>query len=483
MPGVYLRRIMGRKERAIFVATVVAVALSGCGKSGGGRGGPPPISVNVAQAQRGDIATYLALDGQISPMFQSTLTTQQSGTVAAVYVTEGSRVQKGELLAKIDDSSLRAQLLQAQGQVAQAQASLQGQTLQNPITNQTVNSAVTTAEQTLSAARNTLLSDQAAEENAKLVYTQNKQLIGQGYVSQTSTEQSRSAYVAAQQATANARTQVTTAQASLASARRNLGQTGIQVQTVAAAKGTLQAQQGQVKLLQTEIAQTNLTAPFDGVVTQRLLDPGAYAGPNAPILQVSQIDTVYVNVNVPDESLGFVRKGTAVTFTTSSAPGRTFRGKVYDVNATPTTGTLSYRARLLQPNPDNALRGGMLVTVQVQKERHNNTIIVPRTALMTSDAGASVFTVVDPPAPAGAPAGGAPAAAGPPGAAGPAPVIKQAKAVPVEVGLQTDTTAEVRSPDITAGTMVITTRPDALQDKSIVAMSAPSAQGAGQTAR
>jgi multidrug efflux pump subunit AcrA (membrane-fusion protein) len=478
---------MGPIERAIIVASAAALTLAGCGRSGGaGRSGPPPIAVNVAQAQRGDIATYLTLDGQIAPMQQSTLSTPQSGTVADVYVTEGARVKRGQLLAKIDDSALRAQLQQAEGQVAQAQAALQGQTLQNPITNQTVNSAVTTAVQTLNAARNTLVSDQAAEANAKLVYTQNKELIAQGYVSQTAAEQSRSAYVAAQQATANARTQVTASQAALDTARRNLGQTGIQTQTVAGAKGTLQSQQGQVKLLQTEIAQTSLIAPFDGVITQRLLDPGAFAGPNAPILQVSQIDTVYVNVNVPDDNLGFVRKGTPVAFTTSSAPGKTFHGSVYDVNATPTTGTLSYRARLVQSNPDNALRGGMLVTVQVQKERHTNTIIVPRTAIIESESGASVFTVVDPPAPAGgAPGAGAGGAA--PGGAAPGgaqqPVIKQAKAVPVQLGLQTDTLAEVRSPDVPAGTTVITTRPDALQDKSLIAMSAPSAQGAGQTAR
>jgi RND family efflux transporter MFP subunit len=462
---------MGPNERAIFVATAFSVVLSGCAKSGGGQTGPPPIAVNVAQAQRGNIATYLTLDGQIAPMQQSTLSSPQSGTLEAVDVTEGAHVTKGELLAKLDDSALRAQLEQAQGQVAQARASLQGQTLQNPITSQTVSSAVTNAEQNLNSARNTLISDQAAEANAKLVYTQNKSLITQGYVSQTQAEQSQSAYVAAQQATANARSQVIAAQAALASARRNLGQTGIQDQTVAAAKGTLQAQLGQVKLLQTEIAQTNVVAPFDGVVTQRLLDPGAFAGPNAPILQVSQVDTVYVNVNVPDEDLAYVRKGTAVTFSTSSAPGKNFHGTVYDVNATPTSGTLSYRARLVQSNPNNTLRGGMLVTVQVQKERHDNTIIVPRTAVITTENGASVFTVVDPPARAG----GAPAGAG---GAGGGPIIKQAKAVPVELGLQTDTLAEVRSPDVPAGTTVITTRPDALQDKSIVAMSAAPAQTA-----
>jgi HlyD family secretion protein len=474
---------MGPIERAMFIAAAAALALVGCGKSGGGRGGQPPIAVNVAQAQRGDIATYLSLDGQITPMQQSTLSTPQSGTLAAVYVTEGARVTRGQLLAKIDDSTLRAQLQQAAGQVAQAEAALRGQTLQNPITSQTVNSAVTTAQQTLNAARNTLVSDQAAEANAKLVYTQNRELIAQGYVSQTAAEQSQWAYVAAQQATASARAQVTAAQAALESARRNLGQTGIQTQTVAGAKGTLQAQQGQVKLLQTEIAQTNVIAPFDGVVTQRLLDPGAFAGPNAPIVQVSQIDTVYVNINVPDENLGYVRKGTPVTFTTSSAAGKTFKGSVYDVNATPTTGTLSYRARLVQPNPDNTLRGGMLVAVQVQKERHSNTILVPRTAIIESENGASVFTVVDPPAPAGgAPAGGAAPGAGAAAGGAQQPVIKQAKAVPVQLGLQTDTLAEIRSPDVPAGTTVITTRPDALQDKSMVAMSLP-APGAGQTAR
>ena len=226
-----------------------------------------------------------------------------------------------------------------------------------------------------------------------------------------------------------------------------------------------------------------MTAPFDGVVTQRLLDPGAYAGPNAAIVQVSHVDRVYVNVNVPDESLSYVRKGTPVSFTSSSLPGKTFRGTVYDVNATPTSGTLSYRARVIEPNPDNTLRGGMLVTVAIVKERHINTIIVPRTAVLETQGGANVFTVTDPPAPAGAAAGGGAPSGSAPAPGGGQSVIKQAKAVPVEVGIETDTLAEVHSPAVRAGTTVITTRPDALQDKSIVAMSGSPATGSGQTAK
>ena len=195
-------------------------------------------------------------------------------------------------------------------------------------------------------------------------------------------------------------------------------------------------------MLETQIAQSSIYAPFAGVVTQRLLDPGAFAGPNQPVVRVSQIDTVYINANVPDEDLGFVKAGTAASFTSSSLPGRVFSGTISDVNATPTTGTLSYRARLRQPNPSGTLRGGMLVSVRVRDQYHPHAIVVPRTAIFQTDQGPNVFTVVD----------------------------GKAKLLPVRLGLQTDTLAQVMGGAVVPGTEVITTRPDALQNGSVVAV-------------
>src|SRR5438094_39573 len=103
---------MLRSQRAFAAAVLGVVALSACGHSAAGPGGPPPLAVDVAKAQRRDIATNLSLDGQITPLQQATLSTQQSGTVVAVYANEGQHVGAGELLAKLDDSTLRAQLLQ-----------------------------------------------------------------------------------------------------------------------------------------------------------------------------------------------------------------------------------------------------------------------------------------------------------------------------------------------------------------------------------
>lgn len=473
---------MLRSQRAFAAALLAAVTFTACAH-GSAPQQAPPLAVDVARAVRQDIATYVTLDGQITPLQQSTLSTPQSGTVVAVYANEGQRVSAGEVLAKLDDSTLRAQFAQQQALAAQAQAQLSGQTLQGNITPSQAQSTVATATQQLATAKNNLATAQAALANAKLVYDGDETLFKQGYVAQTALESARAAYVQAQQTVNSSQAAEQQAAVALQNAKaQGSNAVPIQNQQIAGARATLKSAQAQVRLLQTQIAQTSLVAPFDGVITQRLLDPGGFASPNQPIVQISQISHVYVNVNVPDSDLAYVHKATPVTFTSSSLPGRTFSGSIYDVNATPTTGTLSYRARVVMPNPDDALRGGMLVSVSVRKAYHPGAIVVPLSALVQGPNGAAVYTVQPMPAP---PAGAHPAGppAGPPGAkpgAGGGPTFAQAKLVPVQLGLQTDTQAQVVSPQITAGTTVITTRPDALQDKSTVAYSPGGAGGAPQ---
>jgi multidrug efflux pump subunit AcrA (membrane-fusion protein) len=373
--------------------------------------------------------------------------------------------------------------------VQQMTAQLSGASLQAPVTAAQASNTVVTAQQQLASARNAVQTAQAAYDSAKSTYDADVQLIKSGYVARTQYDQARASYIQAQQSLNTSRETERQAVVALRAAQsQGSNAVPIQAQTIAATRGQLAAARAQVKLLQAQIAQTSINAPFDGIVTQRLLDPGAFASPNQPVARVSQVDTVYINVNVPDDNLGFVRTGTPVSFTCSSIPNRTFTGKVMDVNATPTTGTLSYRARIRVPNPGDVLRGGMLVSVNVRKEFHPNAIVVPRTAVFQTEAGANVFTVVPPQAPpGGAPGGGGAqggggalggaAKGGPGGAAAAGPKIMQAKVVPVQLGLQTDTLAEVRSPAISSGTTVITTRPDALQDKSVVAIGPPAGGG------
>lgn len=400
-------------SRFAAAGLTAAVALTACAGQKPQRG-PVALNVDVAQAQRRDIATYLSLDGQVAPLQDSTLSFQQSGPISAIDVNQGDRVSAGQLLAKIDDSTLRAQLAQVEATIAQSAAQAQSSALNVPITKANTSQAVSSAR--------------AALANAQLTYNQDQQLFRQGYVSQSQLEQARAAYVAAQ--------------SQYQSALANTGTTGVQSSQAEAAREAVAAAQAQANVLRTEISQTALYAPFAGVVTARLADPGAMASPGTPVLRVSQVDTVWVNVNVPDEDLAYVHAGTPISFTVGQLGGKRYGGVIDTVNAVPTQGTLSYQARVREPNPNAELRGGMLVTATIQKQMHRNAVVVPRSAIAQTDRGSNVFIV----------RGG------------------KAVSVPVRVGVQTDTLSEVRSPLVHPGTIVITTRPDALQNGSAVAV-------------
>ncbi len=405
-------------RRLVIAALGMSIALDACGK-GGGPAGPMALSVDAAPAVRQNIATYISLDGQVAPLDQSILAFQQSGTIVKINVNIGDVVRKGDLLAQIDPSTLSAQLSQAQAQAAQASAAAQGSVVGYPVQTQSNLATLQTAKASL--------------ENAKLVYEQNKQLYKQGYVSQTTLQSSEASYVQAQQTYNNA----------VVGMRNDV----VSAQNVKASLAQAQAASAQAKVLATQLSQTALYAPYDGVISERLLDPGAYASPSQPILQISRVDTVWININVPDDDLAYTQPGKAFTFKTTSLPGKVFNARIQTLNAVPTSGTLSYLARLALPNPGDVLRGGMLVTATIPKQQESNAIVVPRSAIASTENGSIVYVVQD----------------------------NKAVAVPVKVGVQTDTLSQVVSPKVQPGTLVITTRPDALKDGSPVAVNAGSA--------
>ncbi len=408
------------RPRSVFLRTTLFAVVAGgasatlaaCGSKPAQT--TPPLAVDAAPATRQSIATFLSLDGQIAPLEQSTLAFQQNGTILKINVNIGDMVRKGELLATIDPRTLEAQLSQARAQAAQQAASAQGSVVGYPVQVQTNQAAVQSAKANL--------------DNAKLVYEQNKQLYKQGYVSETALQQSQANYVSAQQSYNNA----------VVGLRNNV----VSYQNVKAQQAGAAAASAQADVLSTQLSQTYLYAPYDAVVANRLVDPGAYASPSQPVLQVARVDKVWINVNVPDEDLPYVHPGIVVSYQSSSLPGRRFTGPVQTVNLVPTAGTLSYLARLQVQNPGYLLRGGMLVTVTVTKARAANAIVVPRSAVAQTPSGNIVYIVAD----------------------------NKAQAVPVRVGVQTDTLSQVTSPRITPGTMVVTTRPDALKDGSVVAV-------------
>lgn len=436
----------------VTVFGLAATIVSGCAHGGPPPGGPPPVSVTTAKINRGAIATFVAFDAEITPVYQTTLSMAEAGTVTAVNVTEGDFVHRGQVLASLDTSQLQATLEANEAAVRADAAQLVHSSVAAPIATQQYSSAVAAANQNLQSAVNSVRTARAALAHDELTERADLQLLAQQYVSRQTYEQARATAVASRETLRSDLQAVTAQQAALRTALSNTNQRLEDQATIAQDAAGLDEARANVKLLQAQIAQSSIVAPFDGQVTQRLLDPGAYAGASSGVLTIAQVSRVYVVADVPDIDLSAVSRGKSVTFTTPSLPGRIFSGHIFDINTTPTSGTLSYRVRLLQPNPDLALRGGMFANVTVERARHANVLLVPSAAIANGPGGPSIFVVVG----------------------------SKAKNVPVRVGLQTDSVTEVAGDGLAPGTTVVTSQPGGLQDGATIAQAGAPAAEVGQ---
>ena len=405
---------------AACAAAAALLATAGCGnKNAAAQSGAQPLPVTAQAAKIGTLVSTFALTGTVVPARQGNLASVISGTVREVDVQIGDHVSQGQLLVQIDDSTLRAQLSQDEAQLAEAQARLRQESATNRGT------ALTTSS--------SLQSAQIAYDTAVANDQRNESLFRQGYISQQAVDQSRSDLAAATAALRSA--QVAAQNASMSSGQNSAAQADITSMQAAVA-----ADSAAVDAVETQIAQAAVRAPFDGIVTQRNVDPGSLASPGTPLVQVSQLDPAYVNVGIPDSDLQYVRAGSSAVVTVDALAGRTWHGVVNDLNAAAGQGTLTYLARISLPNPDTALKAGMVANISFVAAHKSGVLIVPRGAIAQTDSGSVVYVV----------AGG------------------KAKMTAVTVGLQAQDSAQISGAGVKQGTLVITQRPDALADGSPV---------------
>lgn len=426
--------------------TAAAVGQAGCAKKNAGPGGSQPgggsqkaaaIPVTAAPIRKGNISSRFSLTGTVSPAQQANLSSVISGPVQSVAGQIGDRVAAGQLLVKIDDSTLRAQLQQDEAALAAAQAHL-AQTQASDV------GASATSNASLDSAR-------VAYQNAQSNLRRNQQLFAQGYVSQSAIDQ-------AQQQAATAQSQLRAAEVGAQNANLNGNNPSAAQAEIRNAQAAVAQAQAGITYVNAQIAQTSVAAPFSGVITQRSVDPGSLAAPATTLMQVSQLDPIFVNVGIPDTDLQYVRAGSGATTTVDSLPGRTWHGHVTNLNAATAQGTLSYLARIATPNQDLSLKAGMVANVTFAQATRRGVQLVPRGAVVQTDSGNAIYIVVN----------------------------GKAKMVPVKLGVQTDNDAEVSGAGIRSGTLAITQRPDSLQDGSAVSVVASKEGGklsSSQTSR
>ncbi len=145
---------------------------------------------------------------------------------------------------------------------------------------------------------------------------------------------------------------------------------------------------------------TKVRAPYSGTVTARFVDPGALiqaatssATQAVPLFTIMDVSTLRFYINVPQEDVRFVKKGTPVTIAVGDIPGKTLQATVTRSTVALDPGTRSLLAEIDLPNPGHDLAPGMFAEVVVELQRHHDALVVPPSALVSEGSSKFVFTV------------------------------------------------------------------------------------------
>ena len=282
---------------------------------------------------------------QIRAAFYST------GRVQQMLAREGDAVTNGQLIAELDATRYEAAAAKAEAQVA-----MQRQVVARML-------AGSRPEEIVEAQARV----RAAE--ASLKDTAQKQVRAQALA--------KDEYVSQQQLD-DAQTAVDMTSANLEAVQQSaaLAVQGPRKEDIAAAQAQLSVYEASLKLAQQELADSKLYAPADGIVQNRILEPGDMASPQNPVYTLALSNPVWVRAYVPETDLGKISEGMAAEVRTDSFPGKVYEGWVgyispsseftpKQVETTDLRTRLVYQVRIYVKNPQNELRLGMPATVHL----------------------------------------------------------------------------------------------------------------------
>ncbi len=312
---------------------LLSMGLYGCGSRGAAqteKAAPPagPPTVDVVRVLQQPLDVTLSMPGQLDPYESVAIYPKVTGFVKAIVVDRGSRVRRGELLAELEAPELVAQRAEAQSKVQAAEAQL-------------------------AAVRSKADADASTYDRLKAASATPGVVAGNDLnIAEKALDAGRSEVAAAEQ----------TAEA---------------------------ARQALASVTQME-AYLRVTAPFDGVVTERNVHPGALVGPNsgpagsAPILRVVTENRLRLVVPVPEAYIAGVNTGATVSFTVPAYPGRTFTGTIARIAHNIDVRTRTMAVELDVTNRNDELVPGTFCQIRWPIHRPEPSLFVPSASVAST---------------------------------------------------------------------------------------------------
>jgi len=298
-----------------------------------------------------------------------TISPELGGRVAAVNVAEGQAVAAGDVLVQFDTSLLEAQQAQAEAALAAAQGSQAAASFQAEAAQANYDLlAAGPSDEQLAVAQTVVDRARVALQTAEDAYDALPEAArdtpdGIALAGQVDAAEANLANAEAQYdlTAAGARPE------QLAAAEAQLKAAGVQAGVVAAQVQTAQAA---VDVIKVQIAKLTITAPANGVILSRAIEPGEVATPGAALLTLGQLDDLTITVYVPEDRYGVLKLGQTANVTVDSYPDRVFPATVSHIadhaeftprNVQTAEGRQStvFAIKLTLSNADGTLKPGM----------------------------------------------------------------------------------------------------------------------------
>lgn len=310
--------------------------------------GPEKTSYVTQEVTRGDLSVTVTATGNLQPRNQVDIGSELSGTIRDVNVDVNAEVKQGEILATLDTTRLKAQVLQAQSSLASAEARV--------------------------------VQAKASEKQAKANYARLqkvRELSGNKLPSQQDLD-------VAEATLAQAEGEIANSNAAVEQARANL------------------------EAVRTDLSKTNIRSPVNGVVLVRSVEPGqtVAASLQAPILftLAEDLKKMELHVLVDEADVGSVQEGQQASFTVDAFPNRTFSAHITQVHfassntqksssssssgsSATSTGVVTYETVLEVDNSELLLRPGMTATAEILTTSIKDAVLVPNAALRFTPQG------------------------------------------------------------------------------------------------
>lgn len=393
-------------QKRIAILVVAAVATLGAGALAFGlwNGKDADTGYRTARIERGAIVAATSASGTLNPVTTVQVGSQVSGQIRELMVDFNSRVEQGQIIARIDPDTFETRVAAAEADldVAKAGVLVQRAALER------MRADVETARANLAALRAQTSKAEIAVADTERDLGRRRSLAERGVGTISDRDRSQAAFDSARAQLLTVRAQEQAQASVIRSAEAQVRSAEAQIVN---AEANVKQREAALRQAKVDLERTFIRAPVSGIVILRNVDAGqtVAASLQAPILFTIAQDLreMQVETSVDEADVGRIREGQEATFTVDAFPGRQFRGQVQQIRKAPqiVQNVVTYTVVVSASNRDQSLLPGMTANVRIITDQRENALRLPNAALRFRPAGFSDSGPAPQAVPA-APAGG-----------------------------------------------------------------------------